>query len=347
MGDPPAALEIAAMVPGDAAIRSEPDFEWMLASVHFLSHDFAAAEKPLLDLFRSLRASANHKAAESRLALPPPHRQVLIGLVASDLPANSGVAAPGAPTERLLREYAAEAEALASRGAKVIVLPEHLGAIEDRPHAQSADAIFQVLADNTNATIVAGVSQASPPAKYNQARIYAPGTAVLTYDKHHLLPPVEFMFTPGKTLTVLREPSAIWGVAICKDMDFAGLSRNYGAAGVGLMLVPAWDFDLDRLWHGHIAVMRGVEDGFSVARAARNGYLTVSDDRGRILAEVRSDRSPFATLMALAPATHDPTPYLLFGDWFAWLTLAALVFTLVQLIRLRILRPQVQEAIAD
>ena len=50
------------------------------------------------------------------------------------------------------------------------------------------------------------------------------------------------------------------------------------------MLVPAWDFTLDRFEHGHIAVMRAVEDGFSLARAARGGFLTVSDDRGRILA---------------------------------------------------------------
>jgi hypothetical protein len=63
MGDPPAALEIAAMVPGDAAIRSEPDFQWMLASAHFLSHDFAAAEEALLNLFGSPRASSNQKAA--------------------------------------------------------------------------------------------------------------------------------------------------------------------------------------------------------------------------------------------------------------------------------------------
>jgi apolipoprotein N-acyltransferase len=27
-------------------------------------------------------------------------------------------------------------------------------------------------------------------------------------------------------------------------------------------------------WHGHIAIMRGVEDGFSIVRAAKNGFLT-------------------------------------------------------------------------
>jgi apolipoprotein N-acyltransferase len=32
-----------------------------------------------------------------------------------------------------------------------------------------------------------------------------------------------------------------------------------------MVLAPAWDFVLDRCWHGHIAVMRGVEGGFSIA----------------------------------------------------------------------------------
>ncbi len=63
MGDPPAALKIAAMIPRGAAIRREPDFQWMLASARFLSREYASAEQPLLQLFRSPRASDNQKAA--------------------------------------------------------------------------------------------------------------------------------------------------------------------------------------------------------------------------------------------------------------------------------------------
>jgi apolipoprotein N-acyltransferase len=81
--------------------------------------------------------------------------------------------------------------------------------------------------------------------------------------------------------------------------------------------------------------MRGVEDGFSIVRAAKNGYLTVTDDRGRILAETRSDSAPFATLIAEVPAVHDTTLYLLLGDWFAWLSLATLAFALARLLLLR------------
>ncbi len=63
MGDPPAALKIAAMVPDGAAIRSEPDFQWMLASAQFVSREYAAAEKPLLQLFHSSGSSDDQKAA--------------------------------------------------------------------------------------------------------------------------------------------------------------------------------------------------------------------------------------------------------------------------------------------
>ena len=269
----------------------------------------------------------------ARLALREPRQQVRVGLVASDGPASVAVAPEGAETERLFRDYASAAERLAERGAQVIVLPEKLGVIVD-PDTKGADSIFQSLADKAKFTIIAGLIHVSQPANYNQARVYAPGAPVVSYDKHHMLPLFESKLKPGTTLTFLPAGSGTWGVAICKDMDFTQPSRQYGKSGAGLMLVPAWDFDLDRSWHGHLAVMRGVESGFSIARAARHGYLTVSDDRGRILAETRSDSAPFASLIAEAPVVHDTTLYLLLGDWFAWLTLAVLVFTLVHLYRL-------------
>jgi apolipoprotein N-acyltransferase len=273
-----------------------------------------------------------------RLAMTPRGQQVKVGLVASDTLENVNVAGHGADTGRLFASYAAEAERLAANGAQAIVLPEKLGAVLDSENG-TADPIFQQLADRTGAMIVVGEVHIVAPDKYNQARIYQPKEPVLSYDKEHMLPPFESNLTPGTALVTLpkhaRASSAmapqIWGVAICKDMDFTPLSRKYGKAGAGLMLVPGWDFNMDRSWHGHIAVMRGVEDGFSLVRAAKDGYLTVSDDRGRVVAEARSDSAPFATLLASVPAAHSATVYLLLGDWFAWLACALLVLAIVQL----------------
>lgn len=268
-----------------------------------------------------------------RLAMPSSAHKVRVGLITSDEPGNANIVAEGAETERLFRDYAKEAEKLVSRGAEVIVLPEKLGTMVD-PNGKTIDDLFQSLADRTRATIVVGLLHVSPPARYNQARIYAPEAPVLIYNKHHMLPPFESSLRPGTTITVMPKDSELWGVAICKDMDFTPLLRKYGKAGVGLMLVPGWDFNLDRAWHGHIAVMRAVEDGFSLVRAAKDGYLTVSDNRGRILAEVRSDSAPFATLLTDVPATHSTTLYLLLGDWFGWLSLAMCFFSLMQLRRI-------------
>jgi apolipoprotein N-acyltransferase len=269
-----------------------------------------------------------------RLAISPQGPAVKVGLIASDLRENQNVATEGPNTQRLLRAYADEAEALAAQGAQVIVIPEKIGVIVESSKA-SADALLQSVADKANVVIVAGIVEVDPPASYNRARVYTPGTPVQTYDKHHMLPPFELRFKPGTSLTTLQKPSGTWGVEICKDMDFTPLSRKYGQSGAGLMLVPAWDFVLDRVQHGHMAVMRGVEDGFSIARAARQGFLTVSEDRGRILAETRSDSAPFATLLAAVPAVHDRTIYLLFGDWFAWMSIAVAALTCVQLYRVR------------
>ena len=75
---------------------------------------------------------------------------------------------------------------------------------------------------------------------------------------------------------------------------------------------------------------RGVENGFTVVRAAKNGLLFVSDSRGRILAETRTTpQLPFTTMLATVPVHHAVTLYQFWGDWFAWLTLALLAALLI------------------
>jgi apolipoprotein N-acyltransferase len=157
---------------------------------------------------------------------------------------------------------------------------------------------------------------------------------VRSYDKEHLLPPFESRYTPGTSRTLFKAARKIagqpWGVAICKDFDFTEPARGYGRSGVGLMLVPAWDFRVDAFFHGHIAVMRAVEDGFSLARAARRGFLTVTDDRGRIVAEAASDAAPFTTLVANVRTGHDETLFVLLGDWFGWFAIALLAIVVAR-----------------
>jgi apolipoprotein N-acyltransferase len=181
----------------------------------------------------------------------------------------------------------------------------------------AVDAAFAAAA--RTAVVVAGFETRADGKSLNEARVYgSPGVVRASYEKHHMVPGFESDLTPGTMRTTLREPSSLWGVAICKDMDFPRLSRAYSRDGVGLMLVPAWDFGADGWLHARMAVARGVEGGFSIARAAKQGLLTVSDSRGRVLAEAESHAAPFSMLEAQAPVLHESTVYARFGDWFGW-----------------------------
>jgi hypothetical protein len=91
---------------------------------------------------------------------------------------------------------------------------------------------------------------------------------------------------------------------------------------------------LDRWLHARMAVMRAVENGFALARSARNGLLTLSDNRGRIIAEAATVSGRFVSLTGNVNVAREETFYAQTGDWFAWLCvitfvtlLACLLFT--------------------
>src|SRR5204862_7338896 len=142
------------------------------------------------------------------------------------------------------------------------------------------------------------------------------GRMEANYDKHHLLQGVE-ADKPGDRRALLDQPSGRWGLQICKDMDFPELSREYAVQGANLLLVPAWDFHVDRWLHARMAVLRAVENGFALARSARNGLLTLSDNRGRILAEAATVTGRFVSITGKVNVAREKTFYAQAGDWFA------------------------------
>jgi apolipoprotein N-acyltransferase len=110
-------------------------------------------------------------------------------------------------------------------------------------------------------------------------------------------------------------------------MDFIHPALDYAKAGIDLLLDLAWDFNVDRAQHGHIAIMRGVEGGYAIAHAAKDGFLTVTDDRGRILGEATTGGRGFTSLLVDVPLRHDQTVFARYGAWFPWL--AGLLFLTV------------------
>ena len=224
----------------------------------------------------------------------------------------------------LLGEYAAEIPRITPAGTQVVVLPEKIGRISETALAE-VDSLYSSAASATGAAIVLGLVRKTPSGAFNSSRLYsADGKLEANYDKHHLLPGVE-PEKPGDKRVVLDEPSGRWGLQICKDMDFPKLSREYAAEGANLLLVPAWDFNLDGWLHARMAVLRAVENGFALARSARNGLLTLSDNRGRILAERETVPDRFASITGKVNVSREETFYARTGDWFAWLCVAVFV----------------------
>jgi apolipoprotein N-acyltransferase len=109
-----------------------------------------------------------------------------------------------------------------------------------------------------------------------------------------------------------------WAIAVCFDMDFPALVRDYRRSGATVVFVPAWDFGRDAWLHSRMAITRGVENGLTVVRAARQGLLTVSDPHGRVLAEAPTKGASLVSVTSGLPRRAVPTLYTKFGDWLAW-----------------------------
>ena len=207
--------------------------------------------------------------------------------------------------------FARQVAAAAARQPAAIVLPEKILAAGTSLHAPPGSVV------------VAGLDGPAPQGgRLNIAALYRPDAPVQTYLKKRMVPGLEAEYVPGKAELVTRIDGLDTGIAICKDMDFAQDLRLYGRRDVGLMLVPAWDFDRDAYLHGRMALVRGVENGFALARSASQGLMTLSDAHGRIVAERRTLRGP-GMLVGDLPTGRGGTVYSRIGDVAAQVMVAA------------------------
>jgi apolipoprotein N-acyltransferase len=215
------------------------------------------------------------------------------------------------------RLYAERTVRLAAQGAEIVVLPEKMIGVTP----ESAGPVMNVLGDAARAarvTVIVGLSRNAVQPRHNVAVVFSPdGQRMGEYEKHHPVPLIEREYGRGETPMLFTGPGAQWGVAICKDLDFPAWAREYGRRGVRFLAVPAWDFGEDARLHARMAVVRGVENGFTLARSAQDGLVTLSDSYGRILGEQASATDPI--IVVSGPPGVGPTFYTLFGDWFGWM----------------------------
>jgi len=267
-----------------------------------------------------------------RLTRPGEGDTITVGLAASDVAVRRFNTRDRREALSAVEAFVGAIDDLAARGAHVVVLPEKLvGVTAD--YRADVERILADAAARNRVVVIGGLNEISTP-KRNVALVFGvDGTITGSYLKHHHIPGLEDGYSIGETELLVSRAGAPWGVAICKDLDFPALGRRYASLGVGLMLVPAWDFVVDAWYHERMAAVRAVESGFALARSARQGLLTLRDDRGRLLAVTRSDAAPVATVTGMVKVRHDATVYARSGDWFAWLNVMATVAVLGRLVR--------------
>lgn len=270
-----------------------------------------------------------------RLQAPPQGGEMVFGLVAVD--DASGLQATAAYSEPIWRQYERHIADLARQGASVIVLPEKV-AMMSPAQAELVRERFARLAARLNVWIEIGVgiddagadggaknlggaaNHGGAEPRVNLAWLLSPdGTLAQRYQKRHMAPP-ERGYRSGDAFSLHAIGGVRYGLAICKDMHFATLGRAYGRRQAGVMLVPAWDFGADRVIATAMTTMRGVKNGYTIIRSAREGLLTVSDPYGLVIARRDSAAMPgSAMLVRVKVSAPVPTLYSRIGDAFGWL----------------------------
>ncbi len=255
-----------------------------------------------------------------RLASPP-DGLVRVGLIDSDDTVGQIRADDEAATLQAIDAYVREIDKLQAGQVQLIVLPENISRVAPawRPEAE---ARLAAAASRAGAILVAGFNTYLDGAQRNVSWAFAPGEpSPITYQKRRLIPGLEApMFMPGPGPKVL--PNG-YGLEICKDMDFQAMVRTDAVATRPVLFaVPAWDFRRDDWAHARIAVLRSVENGVPMARAARDGLLTLNDRYGRLIASTRTVGG-FRTLIGELPLNGrgGDTLYDRIGDSFGWLSL--------------------------
>jgi apolipoprotein N-acyltransferase len=117
--------------------------------------------------------------------------------------------------------------------------------------------------------------------------------------------------------------------AICYDGDFPNFIRTAGRNQAEIMFLPANDWKAIDPIHTDMAIIRAIENGFSLVHPAGPGLSVASDSRGRIISSMDYYRTDEQIMYSDVPTQHAFTLYPLIGDLFAWLCIAGLATFLV------------------
>ena len=111
--------------------------------------------------------------------------------------------------------------------------------------------------------------------------------------------------------------------AICNDFHFQTLIRQAGSNNVDIMMAPYNDIHPYEQQDAVVAIMRAVENGYSMVKATGIGPSMITDYQGRVLG--RQNYGGGGVMLASIPTRGVVTIYSRIGDTFAYLCAIGLV----------------------
>ena len=261
-------------------------------------------------------------------------------------------------SEQGLQTYEALTRRALDESPYLVVWPESatLHFAEEEPEVRER---LGALAREGGCWLLAGGPASQGPDLRNSALLFGPdGAYAGRYDKVHLVPFGEFVpgrgklplvdrypvrgedITPGPGHSLLDAGGIRLGVLICFESIFPEISRSYAGQGADLLVMITNDAWFGRSaalrQHAQMAVLRAIESGRWVARAAYAGISQVIDPAGRVVGELGPGRR--AVLARDVYPSSPTTAYGQVGYLFAPLCLAvALGWALVGAVGRRML----------
>ncbi len=252
----------------------------------------------------------------------------------------------------------------AYRGASLIVWPE-TSLTASLSGTEWGNLVSQ-LAESTRRTYIVGAYDSTDPSDLtrlsNSAFLYDPlGRTLGVYRKVRLVPYGEFVplrkrmpwlsrygireydVVPGKSFEPIETGFGPVGVSICFESLFPGIARGQTRDGAQLLAIitnDGWFLRTQAARH-HLmmAQLRAVENRRYVLRGAATGISAIIDPYGRICGEM--DIFTKGIVYGRVYPRRDITPYTRFGDWLAYLCIAAVAISVGSVVRRRKIGPEV------
>ncbi len=250
----------------------------------------------------------------------------------------------------IYQKMIAMTERAADNGAKVVVWPESTVPLSYTQTAFYRESIEQ-LSRTRNIDIILG-SVATDPTQpnriWNSAFLVSSGITIGHYDKIRLVPFGEYvplrrvLFFAEKLVRAVGEFEfgsneaplgglLKYGPAICYEIVYPQITRTQIRNGADVLLTitnDAW-YDGTSAPAQHLAQarLRAVEGDRYLLRAATTGISAYIDPTGRVLESIPMGRD--GIIYAKFQPRTAMTPYVRFGDWFAWVAVVVVLIAAV------------------